>query len=104
MKNAIIILALLLSACGSQSQDVKPNDPVLVQSKQTVVIPQEQLQDCAPLPPPESRDYSKKEMLDLMSQWWNIHVTCSLNNSSLIKTVKDAFNITDPAPVSVPSK
>lgn len=100
-KYAILLVSVLILAGCGPNIEVKPNDPVIVPTKQTVVIPREQLEDCDPLTKPDARAFQEDEIPVLVNIWRAIHSDCMKGKHALIETVKKAFNITSPD--SVPS-
>lgn len=93
MKYIAFVLFLALVGCGTQ--DVKPNDPVIVPATQTVNLPPEQVSECADLPAPDLKALTQGETLALLSLWFNTYLPCRLNHNALVKTVRKAFNIGD---------
>lgn len=97
MKYLYLLFIFALSACASTAS-VKPNDVVIVPTKETVTIPQEQLSDCDKMQLPELKAYSVSDTLKLIGIWLGSNSECRQNHHALAEVIKKAFNIKDVVP------
>lgn len=107
MKHLILAIALFVAGCAHKESLVVPPDnsqgtqkaespasgKSVEQSKQTIEIDAELLQPCEEFAPLLSKNPSPQEILAQKAKDVAVRNACAGRHQSLVKIVKDAFNI-----------
>ncbi len=111
MKAALILLSLVLAACGTAPKPVVPDVPITTQTKQTITIEPALIAACAPQTKLDATKlfYTQPESVDAVKVWSDEYTDCSGRFAAFVGIVSKYLNINEdpnvvnPDPNSVPA-
>ncbi len=90
---AMIVTALVLTACNTTPKREPLDDVVLVPKTETVAIPKKTLEPCKALPKMEDRAYTQEQVLDYSKLLLEPFSDCKARKNDATDSLKKALNI-----------